>query len=167
MAVWNLKHFDTLTMEDGTGTPLSCELKPGPRDLNISNLQNNFCPEVVVLDGGDFFELVEGEFTAPEFTLTLRQDGKLIDAATGKPLDAVMKDASGKFASAVTGEVGGLVWTWKKVTLSGTRDGVSVAIYLYNVRAQANFGFDIGGNTFQLTGRAYGIPGSNNPIEFA
>jgi hypothetical protein len=159
MAVYTLKHA-TLTGKDGAGSPISMTLSPGPVDFNIDAMEAGCVEAIPVYNGGTFLEMVEGPQVPANWSLTLLQDGKILDASTGKPVDLAMK--TGYFASGTTTDPGSVVWM-VDVVLVLTRAGVSSTLTLKNNRLKAGFSTAGDGNKIALTGTAYGT-GSTLPV---
>lgn len=158
MGTHNLRHITAITFYDGSGTPLSCSLGPGPKDLQISDVEEGFMAALDVMDGGDFHDRVYGEAQPVNGSLTVIQDAAFTDAGTGRPMDAALK--TGAFASTgTTVDPGGLVWAGDIiVTLS--RAGVSGTITFYNCRMKASFSADLNGNKMALSWSARGRNGN-------
>jgi hypothetical protein len=152
MPVFTLRNA-VITGADATGSPISATLSPGPVDFSSDEEEAGGYEALPVMNGGDFLELVPGMQKFINFSLTLLQDGKLTDGATGKPFDLAMKQ--GTFAAGTTRDPGGLVWT-VNVVLTLTRNGVTATKTFTNCRLKVGYSTAIDGNKIALTGTAYG-----------
>jgi hypothetical protein len=159
MSLVTLKHFSAVG-SDASGSPINCSLSPGPGDFQTDDLEHNMCEAQAVYNCGTFLELTEGQQKAINFSLTMYQDGKLTDNATGKPLDLALKQ--GTFAAGTTRDPGGLVWT-VNVVITLTRNGVTSTLTYTNVRLKVGFGLGADSNKLTLSGTAYGT-GSTLPL---
>lgn len=159
MPIATLKH-GTFTLQDGTGTPIPVTLSPGPGNFQIADLEAGMVEAIPVYNRGTFLELVEGSQKPVEWSIEILQDGKLVDAATGKPLNAVLK--GGTLSAGVTADPGGVVWTMSG-TFVITRSGVTSTVTITNSRTKVSVAEDAGGNKLSLSGTAYGT-GSTLPV---
>lgn len=162
MPVMTSKHA-AAALYDATATPLAFTASPGPMDLAFDEIEAGNVEAIPVYNNGTFLELVEGQQKSVGWSLTIYQDGKLIDAVTGKPLNLALK--AGTFASGTTGDPGGSsgVWTVAKMVVTLTRGGVTSTVTVWNSRIKAAVSLHPEGNQIKLSGIAYG-DGSNQPI---
>lgn len=150
MPIATLKH-GALTAETSDGT-VTINLRPGPGNFNLPDLEEGNYEVADVFDRGEFLERVYTNKKLIEWSIELLQDGKLTDA-TGKPLDLVLKQ--GPFAGKATVDPGGLVWTFN-ATFTITRNGVTSTVKLYNNRGRITFTEDGAGNKLAIAARAAG-----------
>jgi len=142
------RHMSVL-VKDGTGTPITATLGPGPGDFQAGDFEEGNTAAVKILNRGDFQELVYGEDNEIPFSITCYMVGD----QTGESItDAINK--TGNFASAVTKDPGGVVYTLD-LTLSGTRGGVSFVYTFSNCRLKYSFSESLEGNKLNITGVCY------------
>lgn len=160
-AVYTSKHV-VMVWKDGTGTPLTYTPAPTPMDVTIAGIEQNGCEVIKVMNNGTFYELVEGPQKEVPFSITIYQDGELVDGSTAKPMNFVTK--AGTVAAGVTGDPGGTggVWTVAQVVLTSTRNAVTTVETLTNCRLIAERVIDPAGNQIKISGIAYGT-GSTLP----
>jgi len=140
----------TVTVKDGTGTPITATLGPGPGNLQFGSLEEAGTAAVKILNRGDFQELVYGEDNEIPFSITCHMVGD----QTGESItDAINK--TGNFASAVTKDPGGVVYSLD-LTLTGTRGAVSFVYTFSNCRLKYSFSESLDGNKLNITGVCYG-----------
>jgi len=139
----------TVTVKDGTGTPITATLGPGPGNLQFGSLEEAGTAAVKILNRGDFQELVYGEDNEVSFSIEV---GMVGDQTGESVTDALLK--TGNFASAVTKDPGGLVYTLDML-VSGTRDGVTNTYTLSNCRFKADWSESLEGNKINITGVCY------------
>jgi hypothetical protein len=148
VAVFTSRHT-TVVLKDGTGTPITATVGPGPGDLTISGFQEGFSEATPILNRGDFQELVLGADTPVEFSITIWHDGDLTGTSV---LDAIQK--SGNFASGVTVDPGGVVWALDCL-VTMTRGGVTNTYLLNTCRLKADWKEGLDGNQFTISGTCY------------
>jgi hypothetical protein len=120
---WNPRH-GTVSLEDGTGTPLDVDLSNEEGDFSVSGLiQANKTLEALY-DRGTFDQLIETQDGQITGAVSYRIDDWA--SSTDRPIDAVLK--IGNFSSAVS--------------THGTGDGVMLTIKYVVSR---------GGNTYTMT----------------
>ena len=139
----------TVSVKDGTGTPLTAILGPGPGDMTFGSLEEGNKAATKVLNRGSFQELVYGEDNEVPFSITCHMVG---DQTGESVTDALLK--TGNFASAVTMDPGGLVYTLD-ILVSGTRGAVTNTYTLNNCRTVAKFTESKEGNTWSFSGTCY------------
>jgi hypothetical protein len=164
MPIVTARHVSAVATSGGGGPP-SFTCSPGPMDLQIQGLEEGNREAIPVENNGDFLELVEGSQKPIQFSMTMFQDGKLVDNATGKPLNMVLKQ--GTFSAGTTKDTtGGLVWTcdW---TITLTRSGVTSTITLRNCRSVADISTEKDGNKIKISGTAYGRGSAEPPFSVA
>ena len=161
MGVMTLKHGSVIG-KDGSGTPISKNLSPGPGNLSIGAIQHNNVEAIPVYNRGTFQELVEGQQQAIDVGLELYQDGKVSGSAgaSASPSDLVLK--AGDLASGTSVDPGAQVWTLTLV-LTVTRAGVTSTCTITNWRGTVAWAEDAGGNKLSFSGTAYGT-GSVAPV---
>jgi hypothetical protein len=160
MAIVTAKHCSIVGSD---ATPVNFTFSPGPMDLQMQGLEQGQVEAVPVMNNGTFLELVEGDDKPVPFSITLFQDGKLVDNATGKPLNMALKQ--GTFSAGTTKDPGLIVWT-VDIVITLTRSGVSSTITLRNCRLTVDFGTEKDGNKIKLSGIAYGT-GTLRPVTIA
>ena len=139
----------SVVVKDGTGTPITATLGPGPGDLTFGSLEEANTAAIKILNRGDFQELVYGEDNEIPFSITCHMVGD----QTGESIsDAVMK--TGNFASAVTKDPGGVVYALDLV-VTGTRGAVTAVYTLSNCRLKLDWSESLDGNKLSISGVCY------------
>lgn len=156
MAVYTSKHITSVVLKDATGSPITYTVSPTPMDLTLGEWEQNGCEYLKVMNNGVYFEGVEGDQIELPWSITIYQDGKLVDGSTGKPFNFVTK--AGTVSAGVTGDPGGTgaPWTINQVVITETRNAVTTTITLTNSRVKASYTADKNGNQIKLSGIAYG-----------
>ena len=148
--VFTHKHI-AVTFADGTGTPITATFGPGPGDVKVSGIEQNGVEALPVLNRGTFLELVEGDQKQLSFSISVYHAQDLTAAAS--PTAAILK--TNDFASGVTKDPGGIVWTGD-VIVTATRSGVTNVLTLYNCRCMFDYTEGKEGNTISISGTCYG-----------
>ena len=149
MAVKTRKHV-TVTLKDATGTPITKVLGPTPGDFQIQGLQENNTEGLPIYSRGSFLELVEGDDVQIQGSITVYHDGNLTGTSVA---DAILK--AGNFASGVTQDPGGVVWTLDTV-VTVTRGADTDTFTLSNCRFQFDYNEDKEGNKLPIKFTCYG-----------
>lgn len=144
------KHI-TVTFADGTGTPITATFGPGPGDVKVSGIEQGGVEAVAVMNRGTFLELVEGDQKQMAFSISVYHAQDLTAAAS--PTAAILK--TNDFASGVTKDPGGVVWTGN-VIVTATRSTVTNVLTLINCRCMFDYTEGKEGNTISISGTAYG-----------
>lgn len=140
-----------VTFKDGTGSPISATIGPGPGDVKISGLEQGGVEAVAIYNRGTFLELVEGDQKQITFSITIYHNQDL--TATGSPVAALLK--TNDFTSGVTKDPGGAVWTGN-LEVVVTRSAVTDTFTLINTRCSFDYSEGKEGNTITINGTAYG-----------
>jgi hypothetical protein len=146
--VYTSRHA-TVTLKDGTGSPITATAGPGPGDMTLDPFEEANTAATKVLNRGDYMEMVYGEDNEVSFSITVHQVGDL----TGESiLDAINK--TGNFASGITVDPGGVVWALD-VVVTMVRDGVTNVFTLSTCRLKASWSEALEGNKFSISGVCY------------
>lgn len=140
-----------VTFKDGTGSPISATLGPGPGDVKISGMEQGGVEAVAIYNRGTFLELVEGDQKQITFSITIYHNQDL--TAASSPVAALLK--TNDFSSGVTKDPGGVVWTGN-LEVVVTRSGVTDTFTLINARCMFDYTEGKEGNTISISGTAYG-----------
>lgn len=166
MATVQTSRHGTVTLKDNTGTPISATLGPGKGNFTADSLMDGrtdgsgytFPTEVhSIMDRGVHQELVHGNEIPIKLGLEVYVDGLTTDATAKRPLDGAMK--TGAFASGVTLDAGGDVWTtvWTLVKVRTVAGVSKTCTWIYNnVRTSVSHSEDITGDKFVFSGECYG-----------
>jgi len=149
VGVVTVRHL-TAVFKDGTGSPLTKTLGPGPGDLTWSGVEEANKVGTPIYDRGGFLELAYGQDNVIEGSITVYVVG---DDAAEAIIDALCK--TGDWASATTTDAGGVVLAGTIVATS-VRDGVTNIYTFSKCRWTASYKADIGGNTYSLSFKCYG-----------
>lgn len=139
----------SVTVKDGTGSPITATLGPGPGDGQIGDLEESDTTTSKILNRGDYLESVYGDDAEIPFSITCHQVG---DQTGESIMDAIRK--TGNFASGVTVDPGGVVWALD-VTVTMTRGAVTNTYVLNTCRLKASWGEGIDGNKLSISGTCY------------
>ena len=134
---------------DGTGTPLSIAMGPGPGDITLDNFEEGNKEIAKVLNRGTFLELVYTDDKEISGSVTVHQVGDLTGHSV---LDAVNK--TGDFAAGVTKDPGGEVWTMDLI-VTMVRGAQTNIFTLSNCRLKAGWKEGKEGNAFTISFVAY------------
>lgn len=149
MPVRTSKHV-TVTVEDDTGTPITCTLGPGPGDLEFSGLEQGDVSAIRVMNRGAHLELVEGPTNEITGSITVYHNQDLTAAAS--VLAAIRK--TNDYASGVAVDPGLVVWTLNlKVVI--TRSAVTDTFVFNTCRLSADYSEGEGGNTIKISFTCY------------
>jgi len=140
-----------VTFKDGTGSPISATLGPGPGDVKISGMEQGGVEAVAIYNRGTFLELVEGDQKQIAFSITIYHNQDL--TAASSPVAALLK--TNDFSSGVTKDPGGVVWTGN-LEVVVTRSAVTDTFTLINARCMFDYTEGKEGNTISISGTAYG-----------
>lgn len=152
MAVITGRH-GTLVMNDATGTPLSMEVLPLVDLVTVSGWQAGGHEAIQITSRGEHVELVVGNDIFPTVSFSVFHDGDATSGASETILDMLLK--TGAFASGVTVDDGGVVWTVDLV-LTQVRGGLTNVLTLKNVRLAVDYSEAAEGNKIAVTGTVYG-----------
>lgn len=142
----------TVTLKDGTGSPITVEVGPGPGDLKLSGMQEANKEAVKILDRGGFQELVYGDDLEISFSVTVYHSGDL--TVTGSVHDALNK--TGDFASGVSTETNGAQAWCLDLLVTILLGGVTNTYALSKCRISWDYAEAKDGNTISLSGTCYG-----------
>ena len=148
MSVLNSRHT-TVTLKDGTGTPITVTVGPGPGDMTISGFMEGDTTITKILNRGDYQESVYADDNEVPFTITIYHNGDLTGSSV---LDAILK--TGSFSAGVTVDPGGVVWALD-VLVTMTRGAVTNTYTLNTCRLTTDWSEAISGNTFKISGTCY------------
>lgn len=140
-----------VTFKDGTGSPISATLGPGPGDVKISGMEQGGVEALPIYNRGTFLELVEGDQKQITFAITIYHNQDLTAAAS--PVAALLK--TNDFSSGVTKDPGGVVWTGN-LEVVVTRSAVTDTFTLINCRCSFDYSEGKEGNTITINGTGYG-----------
>ena len=146
------KRFGSGVWKDATGTPISLTLGPGPGDFSFDGAQEGFADTTAVLNRGVFLERVKGDDKPLTVTVTLYDVG---DATGHSAFDAILK--TGDFASGVTTDPGGLVWSGTLVFTTTRNSQVNIYTFSYARPMPASYKEATEGNTVSLSFECFGL----------
>jgi hypothetical protein len=139
----------TVTVQDGTGTPITATLTPGPGDLKWSGLEAAGAEAIGVYNRGAFLQQIKGDDKQITGSITIYEYG---DQTGTSVLDAVRK--TGNFASGVTVDPGGQVWALDMI--AAVTDGSVTNTYTFSTcRFTADYQESKDGNTWTLSFTCY------------
>lgn len=144
MPVFTNKHV-AVTVKDGTGSPITATLGPGPGDLSFSGLEQGDVGAIRVMNRGAHLELVEGPTKELTGSVTVYHNGDL--TSTGSVLAAIRK--TDDYASGVAVDPGLVSWTLDLV-VTMTRGAVTNTFTFNTCRLAADYKEAEGGNTMTI-----------------
>jgi hypothetical protein len=144
-------------------------VSPGEGNLTFSGLEENQTEALVVMDQGEFYQLVEGDRTFPTFSITIFQDAKLNDTQSLTVLDMILKRGASTggagaspAANGTTTDPGGVVWC-TQARFQIINGGNFSQIIFPNCRVKIDsFTSAANGNTIQISGTCY--PSATSPV---
>ncbi len=149
MAVFTRKHV-SVKFVDGTGTPLEKTIGPGPGDFTFDGIEEGGTEAVPVYSRGDFLELVYGDEKQITGSGTIYVDG---DQTGSSVIDAALK-TGGTWASGVTKDPGGVVWT-TDIVVTETRGATTNTYTFSNCRTVVKWTEGKEGNTLSFSFTCY------------
>ena len=149
----------TVALVYAAGGAKSYTLDTYPGDISIPGIQEGDTEPVVILDRGDFDQLVEGDETSPgDMTLDIYHDGDLTDAAAAKMFDILNKQGKALADGDATQDPGGQVWTIRVyVTVTHPAGGTDY-FKAYNARPKGSYNTAADGNKLSLSFTCYPQP---------
>ena len=140
----------TVTFKDGTGTPITRTLGPGPGNIKFDNIAEGNKDAILIRDRGANLEYAYGDDKEMTGSIDVYEVG---DETGNSILDAILK--TGDFASGTTTDSGGVVWTGT-VVVTGTRNSVTNTYTLTKCRLEASYQEAADANIFSISFRSAG-----------
>jgi len=144
------RRYTSITIKDGTGTPLTRAVGPGPGDFKFSTLENGNYAAIKILDRGQFYELIPGDDNEIKMSGTIYVDG---DQTGSSVIDAFLK--TGDWASATTTDPGGVVWAFTMIAVESYA-GATNTYTLAKCRGIASWEESDAGNKLSFDITCYG-----------
>ncbi len=137
-------------------------LSPSGRNLELAPTDGNASVGEMSADGrganpvrnrGQMIGMTQGDSLEVSFSITCKHAGVFTDPVQATMLDAILR--KGSFLTEATVDPAGVVAT-NNVRITGSRNGLSCVVTLYNVRNLVAYAEDAAANTISITGTAYG-----------
>lgn len=137
-------------------------LSPSGRNLELAPTDGNATVGEMSADGrsanpvrnrGQMIGMTQGDSLEVSFTITCKHAGVFTDPVQATMLDAILR--KGSYSAEGTVDPAGEVDT-NNIRITGSRNGLSTMIMLYNVRCTVAYAEDAAANTITISGTAYG-----------
>lgn len=142
--VFTRRHV-TIAVADGTGTPITATLGPGPGDFTVSGLEEANKEAQRILNNGAYLEMTYGDDKEITGSITVFHYG---DQTGTSVIDAIMK--TGNFASGVTVDPGGVVWALD-MTATITDGSVTNTMVFNTCRFTTDWGVNKEANSYSIS----------------